>query len=381
MSDMMGKLQMVDLVAQYQKIQSEIDRAVLASLQSGAYINGQPVKDFTKHLSDYLGSKHVIPCGNGTDALQISLMALGLQPGDEVIVPDFTYIAPAEAALLLGLIPVFVDVDELTFNMDIGQLEAALSSKTKAIVAVHLFGQSCDMKALKEFALQHHLYLIEDNAQSIGCKYQFPNGEIQKTGTIGDIGCLSFFPSKNLGAYGDGGAVLTQDDELANRIKMIANHGQQCKYYHDRVGVNSRLDTIQAAILDVKLRYLDRYISDRNRAAAIYDRLLSNCKEIVTPQAKDGHDHVYHQYTLQVDSLKREQLIAYLEEKGIPTMIYYPLPLHQQKVFIDRCRIVGTCPNATRLSLSVLSLPMHTELTEEMQHYICTTIISFFESE
>lgn len=377
----MEKLQMVDLVTQYQKIKSEIDDAVLTTLQSGGYINGRSVNDFAMHLGDYLGSKHVIPCGNGTDALQIAFMALGLQPGDEVIIPDFTYVAPAEAALLLGLTPVFVDVDASTFNIDTNQLEAAVSSHTKAIVAVHLFGQSCDMAEIEEFANKHQLYIIEDNAQSIGCKYQYPNGEIRKTGVMGHIGCLSFFPSKNLGAFGDGGAVLTQDDELAKRIKMIANHGQERKYYHDRVGINSRLDTLQAAILEVKLRYLDSYIDARNRAASVYDRLLASCKEIILPQGKDGYDHVYHQYTIQVEPSEREELVASLGAKGIPTMIYYPLPMHNQKVFLDRSRNAGQLSVSTRLATSVLSLPMHTELTEEMQQFICDAILSFYAAK
>lgn len=377
-NEQMKKLQMVDLVTQYKNIQSEIDQAVLSTLQSGAYINGQLVNDFATHLGDYLDSKYVIPCGNGTDALQIAYMALGLQPGDEVIIPDFTYVAPAEAALLLGLTPVFVDVDASTFNIDTNQLEAAVSSRTKAIVAVHLFGQCCDMDLIEEFAERFQLSIVEDNAQSIGCKYQYKNGEVKRTGTMGRIGCLSFFPSKNLGAYGDGGAVLTQDEELAKRIRMIANHGQQRKYYHDRVGVNSRLDTLQAAILDVKLRYLDSYIESRNRAAAIYDRRLAECHELSCPEVRFGYDHVYHQYTLKVEESQREPLVHYLSEQGIPTMVYYPLPLHQQKVFANKCRTIGNLSVSAQLSKRVLSLPMHTELTEEMQHFICDAIIRFF---
>lgn len=369
---------MVDLVGQYENIRTEIDAAVLDVIQSGAYINGKEVSQFADNLAYYLDVKHVIPCGNGTDALQIALMALDLQPSDEVIVPAFTYVAPAEAALLLGLTPVFVNVDCDTFNIDISKIEAAISPKTKAIIAVHLFGQSCDMEALHAVAEKFDLAIIEDNAQSIGCNYSFSDGRTAKTGTIGHIGCLSFFPSKNLGCYGDGGALLTNNDELSKRLKMIANHGQNKKYYHECVGVNSRLDTIQAAILDVKLKYLDNYIAERRKAAQRYDELLKDCADIVLPTIAAGQEHVYHQYTIQVPADKRADLVTYLSEKGIPTMIYYPLTLNQQKAFEGRCRVVGSLSVAESLTKTVVSLPMHTELNVQMQSVISEAIIQFF---
>jgi dTDP-4-amino-4,6-dideoxygalactose transaminase len=376
----MKSLQMVDLVGQYELINDQMDRAVLDVLHSGAYINGEPVKQFSENLSRCLDVKHVVPCGNGTDALQIALMALDLQLGDEVIVPAFTYIAPAEAALLLGLTPVFVDVDLNTFNIDVTKIEAAISSKTKAIIAVHLFGQSCDMQAILQISQKHNLFLIEDNAQSIGCNYHFPTGDIVKTGTIGHIGCLSFFPSKNLGCYGDGGAMLTNDDQIANRLRMIANHGQLEKYYHECIGVNSRLDTMQAAILGVKLNYLDQYTAARQNAALRYDELLTDCKSIICPKVIQGQEHVYHQYTIQVPAKDRADLVRYLNESGIPSMIYYPLPLHKQKVFERNCRISESLTVSEQLSQCVLSLPMHTELTAEMQQTICTAINRYFSS-
>lgn len=371
---------MVDLVGQYEQINDQMDRAVLDVLHSGAYINGEPVKQFAENLSRYLDVKHVVPCGNGTDALQIALMSLDLQLGDEVIVPAFTYIAPAEAALLLGLTPVFVDVDLNTFNIDVTKIEAAISPKTKAIIAVHLFGQSCDMQAILQISQKHNLFLIEDNAQSIGCDYHFPDGKIIKTGTIGHIGCLSFFPSKNLGCYGDGGAMLTNDDQIASRLRMIANHGQLEKYYHECIGVNSRLDTVQAAILGVKLNYLDQYTAARQNAAWRYDELLSDCKSIICPKVIPNQEHVYHQYTIQVPAKDWADLVRYLNESGIPSMIYYPLPLHKQKVFKGTCRISESLSVSEQLSQCVLSLPMHTELTAEMQQTICTTILRYFST-
>ena len=374
----MKALQMVDLVEQYKNVRSEIDATVLDVLQSGAYINGKPVRQFAENLAHYLDVRHVVPCGNGTDALQIALMALELQEGDEVIVPAFTYVAPAEAALLLGLTPVFVDVDSQTFNIDISKIEAAVSPKTKAIIVVHLFGQSCEMEAILAIAQKNNLTIIEDNAQSIGCNYHFEDGRIAKTGTMGHIGCLSFFPSKNLGCYGDGGAILTNDDALAKRLRMIANHGQAEKYYHECVGVNSRLDTIQAAILDVKLKHLDDYISARQKAAHLYDALLKNCAEITLPKIASGQDHVYHQYTLQVAPEVRDDLATYLAAQGVPSMIYYPLALHQQKAFSGKCRVAGSLSVSETLAKTVLSLPMHTELSVEMQTVISQTVIQFF---
>lgn len=370
---------MVDLVGQYNRIKGEIDTAISDVVQSGAFINGEPVKRFASNLSQWLGANHVIPCGNGTDALQIALMALSLSPGDEVIVPAFTYIAPAEAALLLGLTPVFVDVDEQTFNIDVSQIETAISPKTKAIIAVHLFGKSCDMESILTIAQKHNLFVIEDNAQSIGCDYLFADGTRAKTGTMGRIGCLSFFPSKNLGCYGDGGAMLTNDEMLAARLRMIANHGQDKKYYHQLVGVNSRLDTIQAAVLDVKLNYLNQYIDARRRAADLYDELLKDVPAVVCP-ARNDEDHVFHQYTLQVPPQSRDALAAYLSGHGIPSMIYYPLPLHRQEAFRGKSRISGTLQCAERLSAVVLSLPIHTELTAEEQLFVCSHIKKFFES-
>jgi dTDP-4-amino-4,6-dideoxygalactose transaminase len=375
----MKQMQMVDLVGQYNHIREEVDQAIGEVVRSAAYINGAPVKLFAANLAQYLDVKHVIPCGNGTDALQIALMALDLEPGDEVIVPVFTYIAPAEAALLLRLNPVFVDVDAETFNLDASKIEAAISPKTKAIIAVHLFGQSCDMEAILAVANQHNLYVIEDNAQSIGCEYCFSDGRKAKTGTMGHIGCLSFFPSKNLGCFGDGGAMLTNDDGLAGRLRMIANHGQAKKYYHDLVGVNSRLDTIQAAILDVKLKHLDHYIESRQKAAQRYNELLQDCESVVCPKLKEGQQHVYHQYTLQVPAESRELLAKHLSNVGVPTMIYYPLSLHQQNAFRGKCRLSGSLAVSEQLSQTVLSLPMHTELTLEEQIFVCDEIKRFFK--
>ncbi|MDP4269791.1 MAG: DegT/DnrJ/EryC1/StrS family aminotransferase [Bacteroidota bacterium] len=373
----MKPLQMVDLAGQYDNIRDEINLAIQQVLDSTAFINGAPVRQFVENLSRYLDVKHVIPCGNGTDALQIALMALDLKPGDEVIVPSFSYIASAEAAALLGLIPVFVDVDEKTFNLDVTQLEAALSPKTKAIIPVHLFGQSCDMEAVTTFAKKHELFVIEDNAQAIGSDFRFSSGICRKTGTIGHIGCLSFFPSKNLGAFGDGGAMLTNDDALAEKLRMIANHGQAKKYYHSLIGCNSRLDTLQAAILDVKLKYLDEYIAARQAAAERYFDLLKAVTEVILPKVDERSKHVFHQFTLQVPKEKRDALKQALQDAGIPSMIYYPVPLHRQQAFAGQCRISGELAVSEKLSETVLSLPMHTELTEEMQQRICDKIKEF----
>jgi len=374
----MKPLQMVDLVGQYDHIREEINAAIQEVLDDAAFINGKPVKQFAENLSQYLEVKHVIPCGNGTDALQIALMALDLQPGDEVIVPSFSYIASAEAAALLGLIPVFVDVDKETFNLDVNQLEAALSPKTKAIIPVHLFGQSCDMEAIMQFAEQHNLYVVEDNAQAIGSVFRFSSGISRKTGTVGHVGCLSFFPSKNLGAFGDGGAMMTNDDALAEKLRMIANHGQARKYYHSLIGCNSRLDTLQAAILNVKLSYLADYIHARQQAAQRYSELLADIPEVILPKTDDRSTHVFHQYTLQVSAEMRDGLKAKLSSEGIPSMIYYPVPLHLQEAFAGRCRISDELSVSERLSETVLSLPMHTEQTDEMQVYICKAIRAYF---
>lgn len=372
------KLQMVDLKGQYDRIRDEVNKAIQDVLDSAAFINGPQVKEFTEHLADYCKVKHVIPCGNGTDALQIALMALGLHPGDEVIVPAFTYVASAEVIGLLGYTPVMVDVDPVTFNVTVDNIRKALSPKTKAIIPVHLFGQSCDMAPILEFAAEHGLFVVEDNAQAIGAVYTFPDGHEKYTGTMGNIGCTSFFPSKNLGCYGDGGALMTDNDELAGKIRMIANHGQRVKYHHEVLGCNSRLDTIQAAILDVKLRYIEQYSYARYYAAQYYTRYLQACSGIICPTETPYSTHVYHQYTLQVLDGKRDALKKHLESLGIPAMIYYPLPLQQQEAFKNITRAAENLVNAERLAFSVLSLPMHTELSEEQQDMVIDAILSFY---
>lgn len=373
------KLQMVDLKGQYGRIREEINREIQQVLESAAFVNGSKVKEFAGHLAKYCGVRHVIPCGNGTDALQIALMALGLQPGDEVIVPAFTYVASAEVIGLLGYTPVMVDVDERSFNVTINNIRKALSPRTKAIIPVHLFGQSCDMAPILDFAKEHGLHVVEDNAQSIGAVYTFPDGRKKRTGTLGHIGCTSFFPSKNLGCYGDGGALMTDDDELAERIRMIANHGQRVKYHHDVLGCNSRLDTLQAAVLDVKLKHLDEYNEARYAAAQYYTGRLKDVPGIRTPEEMPYSTHVYHQYTLQVADGKRDALKEHLAEAGIPSMIYYPLPLQHQEAFKRITRQAEDLAVAERLTASVLSLPMHTELTHEQQDVVIESIRSFYE--
>ena len=365
---------MVDLKGQYLKIKDEIDNAISEVINSTAFINGQAVKDFSKNLANYLGVKNVIPCGNGTDALQIALMSLDLEPGDEVIVPAFTYVATAEVVGLLRLVPVLVDVDFETFNIQIENLEKALTPKTKAIVPVHLFGQCANMEEIMNFARKHNLYVIEDNAQAIGADYVFSDETVKKSGTIGDIGCTSFFPSKNLGCYGDGGAIFTNNDKLAEKIRMIANHGQKKKYYHSVIGVNSRLDSIQAAILNVKLKYLDEYGKARFNAAMYYSEQLAQIKELQVPQLSKFSTHVFHQYTLIVKNGKRDELKEYLNSQGIPANIYYPLPLNEQEAFKSICKTPLSLKNTYELCKSVLSLPMHTELTEEQQNFIVKKI-------
>lgn len=377
MDKMLDKqIQMVDLRGQYERLRSEIDSAMQTVIDTCAFINGPQVKEFCDHLSDYLCVPYVIPCGNGTDALQISLMALDLQPGDEVIVPAFTYIAAAEVALGLGLVPVFVDVDPGTFNIDPEKIEKALSEKTRAIIAVHLFGQCCDMESILRIANCHHLYVVEDNAQSIGADYTFSDGTVKKAGTIATIGTTSFFPSKPLACYGDGGAMFTSNAGLAERLRMIANHGQKEKYHHSLIGRNSRLDTLQAAILDVKLRYFDEFTAARREVAARYDAAFTGWDAVRKPLKAAFSSHVYHQYTIQLDVDKRNQVQAALKERGIPSMVYYPLPLQEQEVMRDRCRISGDLSVASRLSRSVLSLPIHTEMSEEEQTYIIESIKS-----
>lgn len=373
----MRPIQMVDLKTQYQKIKTEIDTAVIDVLESSAFINGKPVQQFAENLSKYLDVKHVIPCANGTDALQIAMMALGLQPGDEVITPSFTYIATTEVVALLRLKPVFVEVDAKTFCMDPESLRKAITSKTKAIVPVHLYGQAANMEAIMQIANEHKLGVIEDNAQAIGCDYTFSNGTKKKTGTIGTIGTTSFFPSKNLGAYGDGGAIFTNDDALAATMKMIANHGQSKRYYHDLVGCNSRLDTVQAAILNIKLRELDNYIDARRKAADYYDAAFANHPKITTPYRAGYSKHVFHQYTLVLEGVNRDGLNEYLASKQIPSMIYYPVPGHRQKMF-DSFNLPDVELKTTDwLTERVISLPIHTELDEEQLSYISSSVLEY----
>lgn len=376
---MMNNIQMVDLQTQYLHVKAEIDKAVLDCIASTAFINGPEVKQFQQNLEKYLGCKHVIPCANGTDALQIAMMALGLQPGDEVIVPTFTYVATAEVIALLGLKPVMVDVDPKSFMITAEIVEAAITPKTKAIVPVHLFGQSADMEPIMALANKHKLYVIEDTAQAIGADYRFSNGTTAKTGTIGHIGCTSFFPSKNLGCYGDGGAIYTNDDQLAAQMRMVANHGQAKKYYHSVVGVNSRLDSIQAAILNVKLQYLDQYSAAREKAASYYDKAFAGIKGLITPYRVTNSNHVFHQYTLQVPADKRAALQAHLEANGVPSMIYYPLPLYVQDAFKQYVPEGFSLPVTEQLCSTVMSLPIHTEMDETLLAYISTKVIEFFK--
>lgn len=372
------KIQMVDLQGQYRKIKDEIDAGIKDVIDSAAFINGMQVKEFPRHLETYTGAKHVIPCANGTDALQIALMALGLRPGDEVIVPAFTYVASAEVIGLLGLTPVLVDVDPVSFNVTAENLRQALSPRARAVIPVHLFGQSCDMEPILRFARENNLFVVEDNAQAIGAVYSFSDGVKRQTGTMGHIGCTSFFPSKNLGGYGDGGALMTNDDELAERARMIANHGQRVKYHHQVIGCNSRLDTIQAAILDVKLKHLDEYNAARREAARYYTSHLKAERGIIVPEEMPFSTHVYHQYTLKVLDGERDALKQYLEEAGIPAMIYYPLPLQEQEAFISISRVTGDLSVSGELANSVLSLPMHTELTREQQDRVVDKIKEFY---
>lgn len=372
----MQPIQMVDTKNQYLKIKPAIDEAIQNVLNSAAYINGKAVQDFTAHLAAYLSVKHVIPCANGTDALQIAMMALGLEPGDEVITPSFTYIATTEVVALLKLKPVFVEVDPVTFCIDPAAIKKAITSKTKAIVPVHLYGQAANMEAIMAIANEFNLFVIEDNAQAIGAEVTFSDGSKKKTGTIGHIGCTSFYPSKNLGAYGDGGAICTNDDNLAAKMKMIANHGQSKRYYHDVVGCNSRLDSIQAAILDVKLKHLNDYNKARQEAAAFYNQALGKCHQIITPQVASYSTHVYHQYTILLKGVNRDALSEYLTQHQIPNMIYYPVPGHRQKMF-ENLGIQVALPITDDLTRRVLSLPIHTELTEEQLHYITKTILNF----
>jgi len=376
----MDTIRMVDLASQYQKIKQDIDKGIAEVINSTAFINGPQVKQLQKELADYMGVKHAITCGNGTDALQIAMMALGLKPGDEVITSDFTFIATVEVIALLGLKPVLVDVDPDTFMLDIEQVKQQITPRTKAIVPVHLFGQAADMEALQEIAGKFNLAIIEDTAQAIGSDYKFKNGNKAKAGTIGDIGCTSFFPSKNLGCYGDGGALFTNDDELGEKIRSIVNHGSKKKYYHDRIGVNSRLDTIQAAILLAKLPHLDEYNAARIAAAVRYDKALASHPDIQTPTRLSWSNHCFHQYTLRITNGKRDALKQHLLDHDIPCAVYYPVPLHAQKAFEPFDHLPESFPVTNMLSEEVISLPMHTELSEEQQTYITDTILAFMET-
>lgn len=375
----MANIQMVDLKSQYDNIRTEVDNAIQEVLDDTAFINGPQVKLFSSELSTYTGAKYVIPCANGTDALQIAMMALGFKPGDEIIVPAFTYIATVEVIALLGLIPVFVDVDEKTFNISIEELESKITNRTIGIVTVHLYGQCSNMEEILKIAEHNSLKVIEDAAQSIGAVYSFSNGLKKQAGTMGDVGTTSFFPSKNLGCFGDGGAIFTNDDLLADKIKMIANHGQKVKYFHDSIGVNSRLDTLQAAILRVKLKYLDEYSNSRNRVAEKYDLSFRMLDKIEIPYRVSNSTHVFHQYTLKLGgSVNRDEFKKYLNSKAIPSMVYYPMPLHLQKAYLCYGGERGQFPIAEKLCNQVLSLPIHTEMDQEQQSYIIEQVLNYF---
>lgn len=368
---------MVDLRSQYLRIKDEIDAAIQSVIDSTSFIQGKEVSEFSNALSRYIGEASVIPCANGTDALQIAMMALGCKQGQEVILPVHTYVATAEVIALFGLTPVFVEVDERTFNIDVSKLEGKITSKTFAIVPVHLYGQCADMEPILKLAQKYKIHVIEDVAQALGAFYTFTDGKKMRAGTMGTIGCTSFFPSKNLGCFGDGGAIFTQDKALAEKIKMIANHGQRIKYHHDVIGINSRLDTLQAAILKVKLKYLDEYEKARNESAAYYDKQLAEVLFLEIPFRSANSTHVFHQYTLKVKGIDRDAFKAYLESKGIPSMIYYPVPLHLQKAYTRPEYPDGSFKITEQLSKTVLSLPIHTEMTEEQLSYICTAIKAY----
>lgn len=373
----MRPIQMVDTHSQYLAIKNEVDAAIHEVLDTAAYINGKAVQEFTHNVGTYLQVKHTIPCANGTDALQIAMMALGLQPGDEVITPSFTYIATTEVVALLKLSPVFVEVDPKTFCIDPAAIRKAITPKTKAIVPVHLYGHAAPMEEIMAIAKEFGLFVIEDNAQAIGCDYTFSDGTKKKTGTIGTIGATSFYPSKNLGAYGDGGAIFTNDDALAHQMKMIANHGQQKRYYHEVVGCNSRLDSIQAAVLNIKLKKLDQYNAARQAVATFYNKAFGNNPSVTTPFVADYSSHVYHQYTLQLQGVDRDGLVAYLAEQKIPSMIYYPVPGHRQDMFSSFGLKEISMPVTDVLTNSVISLPIHTEMDEEQLNYITSHVLNF----
>ena len=366
----MMNIPMVDLKTQYHRVKSEIDQAILHVVENTAFINGPAVKDFQSGLEQYMGVKHVIPCANGTDALQIAMMALDLKPGDEVITTSFTFVATVEVIALLQLTPVLVDALPGTYNIDPVALEKAITPKTKAIVPVHLFGQCADMESILTIAKKHNLAVIEDNCQAIGAYYTFSDGTRKQAGTMGNVGTTSFFPSKNLGCYGDGGAMFTNDDALAEKLRMISNHGMKVRYYHDSIGVNSRLDTIQAAVLNIKLSHLDTYIANRQSAAAYYDKAFANHPKLTIPARDPKSTHVFHQYTLVLNGVDRAAFQAKLQEKGIASMVYYPVSMHMQKAYMDDRYKEGDFPVTEELSRNVVSLPMHTELTEEQLAYV-----------
>jgi dTDP-4-amino-4,6-dideoxygalactose transaminase len=373
----MQKIQMVDLKGQYQQIKIEVDKSVDDVIESAAFINGPEVRSFQKELEEYLDVKHVIPCANGTDALQIAMMSVGLKPGDEVITADFTYVATAEVIALLNLTPVLVDVLPDTFDIDLNAIEKAITPKTRAIVPVHLFGQCANMEGVLKLAKKHNLFVIEDTAQAIGADYKYSDGSTQKAGTIGTVGCTSFFPSKNLGCYGDGGAIFTNDDALASKIRKVANHGQSVQYIHDEVGVNSRLDSIQAAVLRIKLRKLDAYNEARILAAHKYDAKFKSDPKLTVPVRSAYSNHVFHQYTLKLNGADRDALREHLTQNNIPSGIYYPIPLHLQKAYLDPRYKEGDFPITEDLCRSVISLPMHTELDDEQIDFISKTILNF----
>lgn len=371
----MPKIPMVDLVSQYHKIKPEIDSAIEQVIETSAFIKGPAVKQFQENLENYLNAKHVIPCGNGTDALQIAMMALNLKPGDEVITTAFTFIATAEVIALLGLTPIFVDVDPDTFTLDIEAVSKKITKKTKAIIPVHLFGQCADMEKLLALAKKHHIFIIEDTCQAIGADYTFADGTKQKAGTIGDLGAVSFFPSKNLGCFGDGGALFTNDDALALKCRSITNHGMTRRYYHDDIGVNSRLDAVQAAVLDVKLKYLDTYCAARQKAAEFYNEAFKDCKYLHTPKTHEQSTHVFHQYTLVTEGIDRDKLIAFLAKKDIASAVYYPVPIHLQDAYQYLNYATGDLPVTEKLSERVISLPIHTEMSDETLKIITEAVL------
>ena len=375
---LMKPIQMVDLVGQYEKIKTEVDAAQKRVIETAAFINGPEVKEFEKELSAYLGVKHTIGCANGTDALQIAMMALGLKAGDELITCSFTFVATVEVVALLGITPVFADVLPGTFNIDPEDIKRKITPKTKAIVPVHLFGQTADMEAIMAIAKEHNLFVIEDNCQAIGADYTFSDGRKQKSGTIGHIGTTSFFPSKNLGCYGDGGALFTNDDELAKKVRRVCNHGSDVRYYHEVIGVNSRLDSLQAAVLRIKLRHLDEYAAARNAVATAYDKAFAGIAGLSTPERSANSTHVFHQYTMKVANGKRDALKKHLEDRGVPAMIYYPVPCHLQNAYKTARFAEGSLPVTESITHEVLSLPMSTEIDNEQLAHITASVKSFF---